>query len=149
MRAVVQRVSRASVHIEGRKSGAIGNGLVVLLGVGNGDDMKDVEWMVEKITNLRIFEDGAGKMNRSLSDVQGAALVVSQFTLYGDCRKGRRPSFSNAAEPKYAQSLYKEFVSRMQSYGINVETGRFQSYMQVELVNDGPVTLLLDSKKNF
>jgi len=149
LRAVVQRVSRAAVYVEGEEIGSIGRGLVVLLGVGNEDDEKDVNWLAEKVIHLRIFEDRAGKMNRSLLDVQGAALVVSQFTLYGDCRKGRRPGFSNAAEPSRAQSLYEKFVDKVRSFGISAQTGQFQSRMQVELVNDGPVTLLLDSKKNF
>lgn len=145
MRALVQRVSRASVSVGGEEVGRIGAGLLVLLGVGAGDGPKEAETLVDKIVNLRIFEDGAGKMNRSLLEVGGGALAVSQFTLYGDCRKGRRPSFTAAARPDEAEQLYEYFVERLRQAGVPVETGRFGAYMQVELVNDGPVTLWLDT----
>jgi len=149
MRAVVQRASRASVTVDGQSVGQIGCGLVVLLGVSQEDDEQDVCYMAEKIATLRIFEDGQGKMNRSLVDVGGAMLVVSQFTLLGDCRKGRRPSFVAAAEPARAEALYEQFVTLVQAQGIETATGRFRAQMQVELVNDGPVTLLIDSEKRF
>ncbi len=149
MRAVIQRVSRASVVVEGRITGEIGAGLVVLLGVGRTDNPESASYLAEKIVNLRIFSDDAGKMNLSLLDVGGAALVVSQFTLYGDTRGGRRPSYIQAAPPEEANRLYEEFVRSMRGLGIPVETGVFQAHMQVELVNDGPVTILLDSEKSI
>ncbi|QIB26531.1 D-aminoacyl-tRNA deacylase [Caloranaerobacter azorensis] len=149
MRAVVQRVTKASVSIEGVVVGSINKGLLVLLGVGQDDNEKDLDYLCDKIANLRIFEDENGKMNKSLVDINGELLVVSQFTLYGDVRKGRRPNFMNAAEPKKAESMYLEFVNRTREKGIKVETGRFGEHMHVELINDGPVTILLDSKKIF
>jgi len=145
VRAVVQRVTQASVEIDGAVVGAIGAGLVVLLGVKPGDDQRAIDFLAEKIANLRIFPDDDGKMNRSLIDVGGAALVVSQFTLYGDCRKGRRPSFIDAAPPELAEPLYERFVARMREIGLKVETGRFAADMKVGLTNDGPVTLIVDS----
>jgi len=147
---VVQRVSRAEVRVAGESVGRIGTGLMVLLGAGKGDGVEDVAWIVEKIANLRIFADEAGKMNRSLLDVSGGLLLVSQFTLYGDARKGRRPSFVDALEPKEAERLYEEAIASARRAGIaNVATGRFGNMMDVELVNDGPVTLLLDSRRAF
>jgi len=149
MRAVVQRVSRASVTVEGRVTGEIGFGLMILLGVGKEDTPVVAAAMAEKIAHLRIFEDGQGKMNRSLLDVKGGALVVSQFTLYGDARGQRRPSFISAAPPEKAKALYEEFTEAMKRLGITVATGIFQAMMSVELVNEGPVTILLDSDKSF
>jgi D-aminoacyl-tRNA deacylase len=149
MRAVVQRVSRAKVTVEGEVTGEIGRGFLVLLGVAEGDRAEDARYLAQKIAGLRVFEDAQGKMNLALADVGGEILVVSQFTLLGDCRKGRRPSFIAAARPELAASLYEEFVNAVQEQGIGVGTGRFQEHMDVELVNDGPVTLLLDSTKLF
>ncbi|MGB2591325.1 MAG: D-aminoacyl-tRNA deacylase [Candidatus Acidiferrum sp.] len=149
MRAVVQRVSRARVTVEGRVAGEIGAGLMVLLGVGREDTSTVAASMAEKVANLRIFEDEQGKMNRSLLDVKGAALVVSQFTLYGDARGQRRPSFISAAPPEMAKALYEEFNAALQGLGLSVATGIFQAMMSVELVNEGPVTILLDSDKTF
>jgi D-aminoacyl-tRNA deacylase len=149
MRVVVQRVSRARVTVEGRVAGEIGAGLMILLGVGREDTSAVADTMAEKVANLRIFEDHQGKMNRSLLDVQGAALVVSQFTLYGDARGQRRPSFISAAPPEQAKALYEEFTRAMQRLGVSVATGIFQTTMSVELVNEGPVTILLDSDKTF
>jgi D-aminoacyl-tRNA deacylase len=149
MRAVVQRVSRASVTVGGRVTGQISNGLMILLGVGREDTSAVAVSMAEKVANLRIFEDGQGKMNLSLLDVKGAALVVSQFTLYGDARGQRRPSFISAAPPDKAKALYEEFAAAMQALGVSVATGIFQTMMSVELVNEGPVTILLDSDKTF
>jgi D-tyrosyl-tRNA(Tyr) deacylase len=149
MRAVVQRVSRARVTVEGRVAGEIGGGLVILLGVGREDTSAVAASMAEKVANLRIFEDDQGKMNRSLFDVKGAALVVSQFTLYGDARGQRRPSYISAAPPEKAKALYEEFSRAVQALGITVATGIFQTMMSVELVNEGPVTILLDSDKTF
>ena len=149
MRAVVQRVSRANVTVEGRVTGQIGAGLLVLLGVSRTDLAEAASYLAEKIVNLRIFSDEAGKMNLSLLDVGGAALVVSQFTLYGDTRGGRRPSYIQAAPPEQANLLYEEFVRSLRALGVPVETGVFQAHMQVELVNDGPVTILLDSEKTI
>jgi len=149
MRAVVQRVSRAKVTVAGDLTGEIGLGLLVLLGVGRQDAEADADYLADKISGLRIFEDEAGKMNRSVIDIEGAVLVVSQFTLYGDVRKGKRPSFDEAAPPQRARELYEYLVSRIRASGLRCETGRFQEMMQVELVNQGPVTILLDSKKNF
>lgn len=147
MKAVVQRAARGSVTVENSKIGQIGPGLVVLLGVSGDDGSEDVEYLVDKIINLRIFEDSNEKMNLSLRDVGGELLVISQFTLYGDCRKGRRPSFTQAAPPQKAQQLYNEFVELCGQKGVRVETGQFQAHMKVELINDGPVTLIVESKK--
>src|SRR5262245_49692445 len=141
MRACIQRVSQASVTVDGEITGRIGHGMLVLLGVGTQDGTAEVEWLAEKLVHLRIFEDDEGKMNRSLGDVEGAMLVVSQFTLFGDARKGRRPSFIDAAPPDLAERLYDEFVSRVRARGIDVQTGVFRTHMDVALVNDGPVTL--------
>lgn len=149
MRAVVQRVSRAKVTVAGEVTGEIGLGLMVLLGVADDDGQEDAGYLAEKLVGLRIFPDGEGKMNRSLVEAGGAMLVVSQFTLFGDCRKGRRPSFIKAARPEQAVALYKAFVAEVRGRGITVATGRFQEQMDVELVNDGPVTLLIDSRKEF
>ena len=149
MRVVVQRVSRASVTVEGRVAGEIGFGLMILLGVGREDTSAVAVSMAEKVANLRIFEDDQGKMNLSLLDVKGSALVVSQFTLYGDARGQRRPSFITAAPPEKAKVLYEEFARAMQGLGVTVATGIFQTMMSVELVNEGPVTILLDSDKAF
>jgi D-aminoacyl-tRNA deacylase len=149
MRAVVQRVSRASVTVEGRVTGEIAGGLMILLGVGREDTSAVAASLAEKTANLRIFEDDQGKMNRSLLDVKGSALVVSQFTLYGDVRGQRRPSFIAAAPPEKAKALYEEFTQKMQALGVNIATGIFQTMMSVELVNEGPVTILLDSDKTF
>ena len=149
MRCVVQRVSEATVRSEGVETGRIGHGFMVLIGVSVRDTEKDVRYMAEKVPNLRIFEDDAGKMNRSLRDVGGAILAVSQFTLYGDARGGRRPSFIEAARPEEANRLYEMLVKAWRDVGIQVETGVFQTDMKVSLVNDGPVTLLMDSEKQF
>jgi D-aminoacyl-tRNA deacylase len=149
MRAVVQRVSRAKVTVEEWTSGEIGLGLLVLLGVGHGDTEADASYLAEKVAGLRIFEDEDGKMNRSVLEAGGSVLAVSQFTLYGDVRRGKRPSFDAAAPPDQARRLYEFFVQRIQAAGLRCETGRFQEMMQVELVNDGPVTILLDSAKGF
>jgi len=149
MRAVVQRVSRAKVTVNGWTAGEIGRGLLVLLGVGQTDTEADAAYLSEKVVGLRIFEDEDGKMNRSVRDVSGSVLVVSQFTLYGDVRRGKRPSFDEAAPPEAARRLYELFVQKIQAAGLRCETGRFQEMMQVELVNDGPVTILLDSSKAF
>jgi D-aminoacyl-tRNA deacylase len=149
MRAVVQRVSRASVTVEGKVTGEIAAGLVILIGVGRDDTSAVALTMAEKIANLRIFEDNEGKMNRSLLDVKGSALVVSQFTLYGDARGQRRPSFIAAAPPEQAKKLYEQFGEALRRLGVTVATGVFQAMMSVELVNEGPVTILLDSDKAF
>jgi len=149
MRAVVQRVSRAEVRVEGRLVGRIAAGLVVLVGVGSEDSREDGEWLAEKIVHLRVFDDDTGRMNRSLLETSGAVLCISQFTLYGDCRKGRRPSYDRAAPPEAARVLYESFVAALRSPGVRVETGEFRAMMEVELVNDGPVTLLLDSERFF
>jgi D-tyrosyl-tRNA(Tyr) deacylase len=149
MRAVVQRVSSARVEVAGRTAGEIGPGLLALLGVARDDGNEDADYLAEKILNLRIFNDAEGRMNRSLSDAGGALLVVSQFTLYGDVRRGRRPSYIDAADPEKANTLYEYFVARARARGTRVETGVFQAMMQVSLINDGPVTILLDSRKAF
>ena len=149
MRAVVERVSRARVTVNGWISGEIGMGLLVLLGVGQEDTDTDANYLAEKIAGLRIFEDHDGKMNRSVQEVGGSVLAVSQFTLYGDVRRGKRPSFDAAAPPEHARRLYELFVERIREAGLRCETGRFQEMMQVELVNEGPVTILLDSGKAF
>lgn len=146
MRAVVQRVTKGSVSVDGETIGQIGNGLVVLLGIKEGDSEKEAQWMAQKIANLRIFEDQEGKFNRSLLEVQGEALVISQFTLYGDARRGRRPSFSEAASPEVAAPLIERFISLLREQGVKkVEQGRFQAMMLVEIHNYGPVTIILDS----
>jgi D-tyrosyl-tRNA(Tyr) deacylase len=149
MRAVIQRVSHAQVTVENQIIGKIGLGILILLGVAQSDTKLDADYLVEKIINLRIFADLNDKMNLSLLDVKGELLVVSQFTLFGDCRKGRRPSYSDAATPNQAEELYNYFVSQAIKQGIKTETGKFQAMMDVELVNQGPVTILLDSKKLF
>lgn len=145
MRSVVQRVSSASVTVDGEVVGQIDAGLLVLLGVGHDDGPRHVAWLAEKLVGLRIFDDDAGKMNRSLVDVGGAVLVVSQFTLWGDCRKGRRPSFVAAAPPELAESLYEQFVDAVRERGVTVATGRFRQNMEVSLINDGPVTLVVET----
>jgi len=145
MRAVLQRVREARVEVDGRITGAIGAGLMVLIGVGKNDDETAAQWLVDKIAGLRVFEDSAGKMNCSVGETGGGFLVVSQFTLYGDTRKGRRPSFVSAAPPELARRLYESFVEKLKQTGLPVETGVFQADMQVHLVNDGPVTLIVDS----
>jgi len=147
LRAVLQRVSSASVSVDGEVISSISSGLLVLLGVGEDDSEADVQYLADKTANLRIFADEAGKMNLSVSDIGGEILVVSQFTLYGDCRKGRRPSFTAAARPQKAEALYENYVSTLSNMGLKVETGVFQAHMDVELVNDGPVTILLNSEK--
>ncbi|MGI6678630.1 MAG: D-aminoacyl-tRNA deacylase [Dehalobacterium sp.] len=149
MRAVLQRVRKAEVSVAGETIGAIGQGLCVFLGVGKEDTQKDGEYLADKIINLRIFPDKEDKMNLSLIDIQGEILVVSQFTLYGDCRKGRRPGFSDAAKPDRGKELYESFVLYLKEKGILVATGIFQAEMLVSIENDGPVTILLDSQKNF
>jgi D-aminoacyl-tRNA deacylase len=149
VRAVVQRVASASVKVESEVVGQIERGFLVLLGVGTDDSDADAVTLAEKIAGLRVLEDDDGKMNMALNDVDGRMLVVSQFTLFGDCRKGRRPSFVDAARPEQAERLYESFVAEVRGQGIQVETGRFQTHMDVSLVNDGPVTLLLDSRKTF
>jgi len=149
MRAVVQRVKKGSVEIEEKEIGKIEKGLVILLGVGQNDTEKDAKYLAEKIVNLRIFEDKEGKMNLSVKDINGQILVISQFTLYGDCKKGRRPSFISAALPDKAVKLYDYFVKSIKNYGLKIETGEFQAMMLVKIYNDGPVTILLDSEKIF
>lgn len=149
MRLVVQRVTRATVSADGEQLGEIGRGAVVLAGIGRDDNAAMVDRMADKLIGLRYFEDEEGRTNRSLADAGGSLLVVSQFTLYGDCRKGRRPSFVAAAGPEQAEALYEVVVERIRAGGIQVETGRFRAHMDVELVNDGPVTMLLDSGKAF
>ncbi len=149
MRCVVQRVSRASVSVEGKITGQVEKGYMVLVGVETGDTEQDMRYCAEKVAGLRVFEDENGKMNLSVKDVGGAVLAVSQFTLLGDARHGRRPSFSNAARPEEANALYEAFCEALRAENIRVETGVFQTDMQVELVNDGPVTILLDSRKGF
>ena len=149
MRAVVQRVSRAQVSVEGEMTGQIGLGLVVLLGVGRDDEESDAIYLAEKIAGLRVFEDEQGKMNRSVREIGGSVLAISQFTLYGDVRRGKRPSFDAAAAPEKARALYEFFVEQIRAAGLQCETGRFQAMMKVELANEGPVTILLDSKKEF
>ena len=149
MRAVVQKVKKAQVLSEGKLSGEIGQGLVVFLGVTHDDTEEDAKYLAEKIANLRIFEDSEDKLNLSVQDVGGEIMNVSQFTLYGDCRKGRRPSFTQAAKPERANELYEQFNDYLRKEGLNVATGVFQTQMEVSLVNDGPVTMLLDSKRQF
>jgi len=149
MRAVVQRVSRAQVSIAGEVCGQIDRGLLVLLGVAAGDTEADADYLADKIAGLRVFEDAKGKMNLHVGEIGGSVLVVSQFTLYGDVRRGKRPSFDAAARPELAQRRYEYFIARIRAAGLRCETGQFQEMMQVELVNDGPVTILLDSGKAF
>jgi D-tyrosyl-tRNA(Tyr) deacylase len=149
MRAVVQRVSRCRVTVDGKVVGEIGSGLLVLLGVSKTDSEAAVDYLVEKITGLRIFEDADGKMNLSVQEIGGAVLVVSQFTLYGDVRRGKRPSFDSAARPEDAKRLYEYFVGKIRAAGLRCETGQFQAMMEVELVNSGPVTIMLDSERQF
>ena len=149
MRAVVQRVKESKVEVDGKSVGAIGPGLLIFLGVGEDDSEKDCDYLVNKIAHLRIFPDSEDLMNLSLIDTGGAALVVSQFTLWGDCRKGRRPSFIRAARPEKAEELYDRFIGFLEEKGIDVATGQFQAMMDVFLINDGPVTLMLDSSKDF
>lgn len=149
MRAVIQRVSQASVAVDKETVGAIGQGLMVLLGVAQGDTSKDAFYLAEKTAGLRIFEDKEGKMNLSVEDIDGGILVVSQFTLLGDCRKGRRPGFTDAAPPELADTLYNEYAEALRQKGLTVATGVFRADMQVSLVNDGPVTMMLDSRKQF
>jgi D-tyrosyl-tRNA(Tyr) deacylase len=149
MRAVVQRVSRASVKVNGELTAEIADGLLVLLGVAPDDIASDADYLADKVAGLRIFEDDAGKMNRNVAEIDGAVLAVSQFTLFGDARKGKRPSFGAAARPELANTLYRHFVEHVRALGLRCETGRFQETMEVELVNEGPVTILLDSKKLF
>lgn len=149
MRAVIQRVRRARVTVEGRTVGEIGSGVAVLLGIGKGDAAQAADYLAEKTANLRIFDDAAGKMNISLLESGGAALVISQFTLYGDARRGRRPGFERAAPPSEANDIYERYAARLRSFGVQVETGIFQAHMILELENDGPVTILLDSEKLF
>ncbi|ABQ46228.1 D-tyrosyl-tRNA(Tyr) deacylase [Thermotoga petrophila RKU-10] len=149
MRAVVQRVSEAKVIVEEKTVGAIKRGLLVFVGVGKDDTEEDCEWLADKVSGLRIFEDEDGKMNLSVKDINGEVLVVSQFTLYGDCRRGKRPSFTEAAPPDKGKALYERFVELLREKGLKVETGKFRAHMHVHLVNDGPVTILLDSSKLF
>lgn len=149
MRAVIQRVSQGRVLVDGEEIGAIESGLVILLGVHRDDNTEDGKYLARKIVNLRIFSDENGKMNRSLLDVGGQALIVSQFTIWGDTRKGRRPSFIQAAEPDKAEKLYQDFVSEMNRENITTATGEFGAMMELALINDGPVTLILDSRKEF
>ena len=149
MRAVIQRVTRGAVTIEGEEQGRIAEGLVVLLGVGSEDTIEDARYLADKIVNLRIFDDQEGRMNLSALDRRAELLVISQFTLYGDCRKGRRPSYASAAPPEVARELYEQFVEIISAYGLKTKTGRFQATMLVDISNHGPVTILLDSKKCF
>ena len=149
MKALLQRVTRASVSIDNEEVGRIGQGLVVFLGVANGDTEKDAQYLADKMTNLRIFADEEGKLNLSALDINGELLLVSQFTLLADTRKGRRPSFIGAAPPARAEELFEYFIGQVRATGLKVETGRFQAYMQVEIHNDGPVTILVDSKEKF
>ena len=149
MRAVIQRVSSASVQVDGEIVGAIGSGLLVLLGIASDDTAQDIAYLAEKVAALRICEDEAGRMNLSVVETGGGVLVVSQFTLYGDARRGRRPSWSDAAPPEIAEPLYKQFVAALRKHTPNIATGAFRAMMQVELVNDGPVTILVDSRKQF
>ncbi|HZJ57448.1 MAG TPA: D-aminoacyl-tRNA deacylase [Clostridia bacterium] len=149
MRAVVQRVSTARVRVGQEITGQIDRGLLVYLGVGIQDEARDLDYILDKVTKLRVFEDQDGKMNLSVEEVGGAILVISQFTLYGDCRRGRRPSFTDAAGPDKAEDFYNQFIHRIREMGISVETGIFKAHMHVESLNDGPVTILLDSRRTF
>jgi D-tyrosyl-tRNA(Tyr) deacylase len=148
MKAVIQRVKSAEVYADDRLTGKIGKGLLVFVGVGKGDGERDLSYMASKLPDLRIFEDASGKFNRSLKEANGEILLVSQFTLYGDCKKGRRPSFSEAEEPTAAKTLYEQLILRLREQHIPIQTGEFQAKMEVHLINDGPVTLLLDSRKS-
>ena len=147
MKALLQRVDRASVTVGGNVTGSIGKGLCVFLGVADGDTQKDIAWLADKVVNLRIFDDESGKMNRSVIDEKGEILIVSQFTLCGDCKRGRRPSWTNAAEPTEANRMYEKFVGEIESRGVVAATGVFQALMKVEICNDGPVTLMIDSRE--
>ncbi|HAH69078.1 MAG TPA: D-tyrosyl-tRNA(Tyr) deacylase [Synergistaceae bacterium] len=147
MKALLQRVDRASVTVGGNVTGSIGKGLCVFLGVAEGDTQKDIAWLADKVVNLRIFDDESGKMNRSVIDEKGEILIVSQFTLCGDCKRGRRPSWTNAAEPTEANRMYEKFVGEIESRGVVAATGVFQALMKVEICNDGPVTLMIDSRE--
>lgn len=149
MRAVIQRVSRASVTVNGQVTGQIGAGFLVLIGMANGDGPADIEYVSTKVRDLRVFDDGEGRLNLSLKEAGGSVLVVSQFTLLGDVRKGRRPSYDEAAKPEAAEALYLEVIARLRSFGLTVEAGVFRAQMRVELVNDGPVTILIDSRRIF
>jgi D-tyrosyl-tRNA(Tyr) deacylase len=149
MRVVFQRVLESHVEVDGKRVGEIGRGAMILLGVGEGDTEKDCQYLVDKVAGLRVFNDSEGKMNLNITDVGGAVLVVSQFTLYGDCRKGRRPSFSSAAAPERANELYQKFCAGLRALGLTVAEGIFQADMKVHILNDGPVTLLLDSARQF
>lgn len=149
MRCVIQRVRQAAVYVDGQERGSISKGLLVLLGIQKSDGSHEITWMSDKIANLRIFEDDNGKMNLSLLDVKAEMLIVSQFTLYGDCRKGRRPGYSSAAPPQLAEPVYERFIKTIQQLGIRTATGTFGATMEVSLINDGPVTLLVDSDKTF
>ncbi len=149
MRAVIQRVNYSKVEVEGKVLGEIGEGLLILLGISSGDKKEDADYLADKIATLRIFRDENDKLNLSLLDIKGSVLVVSQFTLYGDCRKGRRPSFTSAASPQKAEELYKYFIEKLKTLEIPVEEGEFGAMMKVHLINDGPVTFILDSEKNF
>lgn len=149
MRAVIQRSGKASVRVDGKTVGEIDRGVVLLLGIKDGDGAAELRWLADKAIKLRIFEDENGKMNRSLQDIDGKMLIISQFTLYGDCRKGRRPGYSSAARPEQARALYHDFIEEVSRQGIEVACGKFQADMEVQLINDGPVTLLLDSEKKF
>ena len=149
MRAVIQRVSRASVTVDGKVNGSIGRGVLVFLGVGKDDTQADIDFIADKIANLRIFEDDSGRMNLSVTDIGGAVLLISQFTLFGDCRKGRRPDFTAAGAPDMANQLYEQTIAAVKAKGVPVETGVFAAHMDIDSINDGPVTLILDSKRNF
>ena len=149
MRAVVQRVKNSEVKVDDNIIGSIDSGLLVFLGIGNEDGMDDIDYLIDKIVNLRVFEDQEGKMNLSALDLEKEIMIISQFTLYGDCRKGRRPSFFDAAPPDQAERLYDVFVNKIKNYDLKIATGEFQAMMDIDLVNDGPVTLLLDSNKEF
>jgi len=149
MRAVIQRVRRASVTVDRQQIGSINKGLLLFLGIHRHDTEKELAWMVDKVVNLRVFEDKNSRMNQSLMDIQGEILIVSQFTLYGDCRKGRRPGFSEAAPPEHARKLYHKYIEAVRKKGLTTASGTFQAMMDVSLVNDGPVTLLIDSAKLF
>lgn len=149
MRAVIQRVKKANVTIDDKIKGKIKKGIMLLLAIGQEDTEKDTKYMLEKTMNLRIFEDENEKMNLSLLDIKGEMLVISQFTLYGDCRKGRRPNFMKSAKPETAEEIYNEFIKKAKGYGIKIQTGEFGANMDIDLINDGPVTILIDSKKEF